>query len=78
MVLFVSLILLCLPPPLLLLLLLLLRGTFSDSTIGTVDGSVQVAGMRVCSYAIVYLLSLELGPQLHLSDQVSRLVAFSF
>jgi hypothetical protein len=55
MVLFVSLILLCLPP---LLLPLLLQGAFSDSTIGFVDASAQVAGMRVCSYTIVYLLSL--------------------
>jgi hypothetical protein len=60
----VSLILLCLPP----LLPLLLRGTFSDSTIGFVDGSAQVAGISICSYTIVYLLSLGLGPRLHLSD----------
>jgi hypothetical protein len=53
MVLFVSLILLCLLP-----LPLLLQGASSDSTIGFVDASAQVAGMRVCSYTIVYLLSL--------------------
>jgi hypothetical protein len=53
MVLFVSLILLCLLP-----LPLPLQGAFSDSTIGFVDASAQVAGMRVCSYTIVYLLSL--------------------
>jgi hypothetical protein len=53
------LVLLCLPS---LLLLLLLRGTINDSTIGFMNGSAHVARVRICSYAMVYLLSLGFRP----------------